>query len=79
MSENYAFVRRQTAIQSGIGKSELAFTGKYEIVQGEWGSRGEVIGVVDDKETALNMCKLINGSPKDIQEEVVEWNGYIKE
>lgn len=78
MSEDYVFVRKQTAVQRG---SALVFTGKYEIVQSRagWGQLGEVIGVVDDAMTAFNMCKLINGSPDDRQEEVVAWNGYIKE
>ena len=77
-AKEYAYVRRQTTIKSGVGKSELAFTGKYEIVSSKsgWGGLGEVIGVVDDKPTALSMCKLINGSAYDRQEEVVSWNGY---
>ena len=41
-----------------------------------WGGLGEVIGVVDDRHTALAMCKLINGSAYDRQEEIVSWNGY---
>ena len=75
-AKEYAYVRRQTTIKSGVGK--LAFTGKYEIVSSKsgWGGLGEVIGVVDDKLTALSMCKLINGSAYDKQEEVVSWNGY---
>ena len=31
-TKEYAYVRKQTAIKSGVGKSELAYTGKYEIV-----------------------------------------------
>ena len=77
-AKEYAYVRRQTTIKSGVGESELAFTGKYEIVNSKsgWGGLGEVIGVVDDRHTALAMCKLINGSAYDRQEEVVSWNGY---
>ena len=75
-TKEYAYVRRQTTIKSGVG--ELAFTGKYEIVSSKsgWGGLGEVIGVVDDRHTALSMCKLINGSAYDRQEEIVSWNGY---
>jgi len=80
MSSDYVYVRRQTAIQSGVGKSELAFTGKWEVVQSKkgWGQVGEVLGVVDDAMTAFNMCKLINGSTEDRQEEVVSWDGHIR-
>ena len=75
-AKEYAYVRRQTTIKSEVG--ELAFTGKYEIVNSKsgWGGLGEVIGVVDDRHTAIAMCKLINGSAYDRQEEVVSWNGY---
>jgi len=77
MSSDYVYVRRQTAIQSGVGKSELAFTGKWEVVQSKkgWGQVGEVLGVVDDKDTAFNMCKLINGGVEDKQVEEINWNG----
>ena len=71
-AKEYAYVRRQKRIKSGV------FTGKYEIVNSKsgWGGLGEVIGVVDDRHTAIAMCKLINGSAYDRQEEVVSWNGY---
>ena len=69
-AKEYAYVRRQMTIKSGVGK--------YEIVNSKsgWGGLGEVIGVVDDRHTAISMCKLINGSAYDRQEEGVSWNGY---
>lgn len=81
MGEGYAYIRRETTIQSGTGVNSLAFTGKWQVVISKdgWGQVFEVLGVFDDKHTALSMCKLINGSHYDKQEEVVSWNGYIKE
>lgn len=79
MSEehDYVFVRRQTAVQSGIGKADLVYTGKYEIVMSYkgWGQLGKVIGECDDVTTALNMCMLVNGKRgTDYVETVEEWN-----
>jgi hypothetical protein len=69
-----AWVRRKTKY---VDENYVALTEIYEVVvtdQG-WGARGRVVSEHDDKDTALNLCKLINGSANDRQQEEFVFNG----